>query len=315
MILHLYSSLLPIILPSQQLVDRLSVPASKTPSKLDIKLDPTLRYGTLSDAKNCRFRPITVAGVRRKKLAAQQAQNGSSTGASDDNNRKEDPKFNFINRQEAEERARREDLLFEMGKRDYDALVDKKRCPKCGAKKSYDEVREKKKICPNCKVEYCYAVDWAKISRQFFKKEYSYQRRSQEVRQTLERDLEQERTGGRSMEGGKTLTPEEEQDFFDRMAERLQRRKEKMDKLASEMYEQPCTFQPSTNSGTLSSRSGSRIRSGRDNSVYEEEDDWEYDEDGRLKRFDPVQDFNNRFEQDLQYRKEKFPEKFVRSYK
>jgi hypothetical protein len=49
--------------------------------------------------------------------------------------------------------------------------------------------------------------------------------------------------------------------------------------------------------------------------VYEEEDDWEYDEDGRLKRFDPVQDFNNRFEQDLQYRKEKFPEKFVRSYK
>jgi hypothetical protein len=56
---------------------------------------------------------------------------------------------------QTEERARREDLLFQIGKKEYDAIVDKKRCPKCGAKKSYDEVKEKKKLCPNCKVLYC----------------------------------------------------------------------------------------------------------------------------------------------------------------
>lgn len=115
-------------------MDRLSGPAQRLPSKLDLKLDPTLRHTTYSDAQNCRFRPITVAGIKRRKQAAQQSND------SNNDNRKEDSKFSFINRQEADERTRRAELEFQMGKKDYDAIVDKKMCPKCGAKKSYDEV-------------------------------------------------------------------------------------------------------------------------------------------------------------------------------
>ena len=77
----------------QNLVDRLSVPSNHLPSKLDLKLDPSLKHTTFSDAKNCRFYPVTVAGQRRKKLAAQEQ-------SSPDNNKKEDAKFSFINRQE-----------------------------------------------------------------------------------------------------------------------------------------------------------------------------------------------------------------------
>ena len=43
-------------------------------------------------------------------------------------------------------------------------------CPECGAKQSYDEVKEKRKFCPNCRVEYCAQLSWAKVSNKFFKK-------------------------------------------------------------------------------------------------------------------------------------------------
>jgi hypothetical protein len=77
-------------------VDRLSAPSSYGPSKLDLKLDPTLKHTTFSDAKNCRFYPVTVAGQRRKKLSAQEQ------SSPDNNNKKEDAKFSFINRQEVQ---------------------------------------------------------------------------------------------------------------------------------------------------------------------------------------------------------------------
>ena len=35
-----------------------------------------------------------------------------------------------------------------MGKADYDARLDKKYCPKCGAQQKYDEIIEKKKNVP-----------------------------------------------------------------------------------------------------------------------------------------------------------------------
>ena len=46
----------------------------------------------------------------------------------DDDGRKEDAKYGFISRQEAEERNRRETLDFNIGKAKYDALIDKKVC-------------------------------------------------------------------------------------------------------------------------------------------------------------------------------------------
>ena len=48
-------------------------------------------------------------------------------------------------RQEAQERSRRQEQEQAIGKADYDKMIDKKQCPSCGAKQSYDEVKEKRK--------------------------------------------------------------------------------------------------------------------------------------------------------------------------
>jgi len=288
---------------SKNLVERLSGPAQRLPSKLDLKLDPSLRHTTYSDAQNCRFRPITVAGIKRRKLAAQQSNDNNN------DNRKEDAKFNFINRQEADERTRREELEFEIGKKDYDAIVDKKMCPKCGAKKSYDEVKEKKKLCPNCKVEYCHAVDWAKISKSFFRKGHEYAQRSQEHRARIAKEIEEETYVTKKMIDHETgsiiemkqplkqkITAAEETEFFARMEEKLRRRESKLQQLESESLAS-CTFQPSV------------YPSMRNTSRSEYDDENIYDDEEERRR-DPVQSFLNRYQDDLHYRKERFPEKF-----
>ena len=48
-------------------------------------------------------------------------------------------------RQEAQERSRRMEQELAIGKSNYDKIIDKKQCPSCGAKQSYDEVKEKRK--------------------------------------------------------------------------------------------------------------------------------------------------------------------------
>jgi uncharacterized protein YbbK (DUF523 family) len=48
-------------------------------------------------------------------------------------------------RQEAQERSRRQEQEQAIGKAEYDKMIDKKMCPSCGAKQSYDEVKEKRK--------------------------------------------------------------------------------------------------------------------------------------------------------------------------
>ena len=133
--------------------ERLSSCTVRQPSKSDLKVDPTLGYSTLADAKECYFHP-RINGKEKKKSR------GNRRGRNDDDdeeNRPED-KFAFINRQEAEERNRRDELEFQIGKAKYDALVDKKACPQCGSKQSYDEFKEKRKSCSVCNVEYCAQV-------------------------------------------------------------------------------------------------------------------------------------------------------------
>ena len=51
----------------------------------------------------------------------------------------------FYYRQEAQERTRRTELDLAIGKAAYDKIIDKKQCPVCTAKQSYDEVKEKRK--------------------------------------------------------------------------------------------------------------------------------------------------------------------------
>jgi ribosomal protein S27AE len=118
--------------------DRLSKP--KQSSSIDDKrrqYEPDMKYTLYDEVENCTFRP---------KLTSSTAE--SKGGAREDG----DEKNNFIQRQEATARNRREELDFKMGQADYAAKIDKKECPVCGAKQSYDEVKEKRKQCPNCRV-------------------------------------------------------------------------------------------------------------------------------------------------------------------
>lgn len=131
----------------RQSADRLCVSSLHHPSRADLKVDPTLAYSTFDDAKECTFRP-KISGKATKKRE----------NKDNDDGRVEDTKYSFINRQEAEERNRRDQLDFKMGQANYDALVDKKACPQCGNKQSYDEFKEKRKMCGNCRVEYAPAV-------------------------------------------------------------------------------------------------------------------------------------------------------------
>ena len=114
-----------------------SIGSSNNPSRV---ADPKMRYTLLDEAENCTFRP--------KLTSSTEESGGRKRGGDND-----DEKSSFIVRQEATERGRREELEFSMGQAKYDAVVDKKQCPKCTAKQSYDEVKEKRKPCPTCKVQ------------------------------------------------------------------------------------------------------------------------------------------------------------------
>ena len=90
---------------------------------------------------------------------------------------------------------------------------------------------------PHLQVEYGPAVDWAKISKSFFRKEKEYAMRAQERREKVEKELEVERTYATyssvdSSTGSvmqvkaplkQQLTKEEEREFFNRMEQRMQR--------------------------------------------------------------------------------------------
>lgn len=173
------------------------------------------------------------------------------------------------------------------------------------------KVKEKKKLCPNCKVEYCHAVDWARISKSFFRKGHEYAQRSQEHRARIAKDAEEQTYVTRRQFDSETgsivekkqplkqkITASEESEFFARMEEKLRLRESKLQQLESEKYE-TCTFQPSVNSALSNS---SRNEFGYyDDDVYDEEED---------RRRDPVRSFLNRYSEDLHHRKERFPEKF-----
>lgn len=123
------------------------------------RADPTLTFSRYDDAKECTFQPRITGGKQAKGRGSKRGNDDD-----DDNGAKED-KFAFLNRQEAEERNRRDEIEFQIGKANYDARVDKKACPQCGAKQSYDEFKEKRKSCVICNVEYCSKVRYSHMHK------------------------------------------------------------------------------------------------------------------------------------------------------
>lgn len=115
-------------------------PAQQARGKGGGKAERLLRYGSLDDARNCLFKPKTILDP-----------NGESKADEDQGERKTD---NFVQRQEAWNRKVRKEKAFCIGKKDYDARLDKKQCPSCTAVQAYDEFAEKRNLCVECAVEY-----------------------------------------------------------------------------------------------------------------------------------------------------------------
>lgn len=234
-------------------INKLTKPVYVEPTK-DMKAsDPTLRYATFDDAKECTFKP---------KIHSNHGSSESKSGGGHG----DDAKSSFIERQEAKERTRRADLEFAVGKAAYEKILDKKYCPSCGAKQSYDEVKEKRKKCPNCGVEYRAKNQFdSKASKQFFENVKKYAQKAEMEKmstlQRLEEDFKRsretqvfDRATGRviTVTAGETVkwTEERKQEFFERMEEQDERRKLAIRQIEQEAY-QNHTFKPSLNKKRL----------------------------------------------------------------
>ena len=171
-----------------------------------------------------------------------------------DNEEKDSHDYSFILRQEANERKRIIEREFQKGKKDYDALVDKKYCPNCKATQSYDEVKEKRKNCPNCQIPYAFKTDWSKVQNQFYKRQndaYVNHLRALELkkkevvdkeRKSMRLQVDHETGEIFTVEGdyGHDLkwTRDVEDDFFTRMEESETKRQMNIKKLDEEIYGQ-----------------------------------------------------------------------------
>lgn len=298
--------------------ERLSRPAQHAPSKLDVKLDPTLKHSTYDDAKETTFRP-TIHGRSKRAEAKQRADVDDDDGPV----RKEDPKYSFISRQEAEERNRREELAYKIGKQDYDALLNKRVCPKCGAKQSYDEVKEKRKLCPNCRVEYIIPLTWAQVSKGFFQKCLDYSQRVQQHKEAVRKEVEDEyryvtrreidpTTGKHYLvreQRSHRLTKEQEEDFLQRVQEHVDRHKGVLRQLETQIVAEYFPFKPQ-----IAKYLKPRRRSG-DEDLDEEDLEMFDDEDEEEDGANPIQAFLRRYERDMEARREKMPERYLATRK
>ena len=199
--------------------------------------DKNFKYALYDDIENCTFRP-------NLKHTDGGESGGSGTAA-------EDSKSNFIDRQEAFERKRRSDQELSAGKNDYDATIDKKFCPACGAKQSFDDVKEKRKKCNMCQVEYRPKLAWGAVKDDFFcRQNDSFVRGGESLKQAERTVLKAERTSTREKFDAATgaivvedftigdgvWTPAAEREFFDRMKISSDKKEAKLKKLEHSLY-------------------------------------------------------------------------------
>jgi hypothetical protein len=62
------------------------------------------------------------------------------------------------------------------GEEAYKTVLDKRQCPQCTAVQSYDEVKEKRKLCANCNVEYQRPRVWAAVRKRFLQRLHEFER-------------------------------------------------------------------------------------------------------------------------------------------
>ena len=122
-------------------------------TRAEMKADPRLMHAKLDDAKECYFHP---------RVGGSSGGGGGGKGKHRDESKDEEEskssRFSFVMRQENKEKLRLMKLQDRAGKANYDCLVDKKVCPQCRMKQTYEEWKERRKKCPLCSMEYCSSV-------------------------------------------------------------------------------------------------------------------------------------------------------------
>ena len=207
-----------------EMVERLSQAIPKidnmAPSKH--KLRPDQMYARYEDAKECTFKPKT-----------KKRDNGENRG---------EEKDNFIDRMEAKQRQKVDSLEAQMGKAAYDAIIDKKVCPTCGSKQSFDEYKEKRKKCQICNVEYRSKLTWAQVGRGFLDKH----RKEQEIAEMKRKKMQEDEILAQKKFSEKYAqwTPELEKEFFARMDEALAARDRNLKQVEAEIKKEKYPFRP-----------------------------------------------------------------------
>ena len=128
-------------------------------SEKDKKKDRTLKYSLYDEARNCTFKPRIHGKKKSETVDPDVKQAGGNL---------------FFDRQEAALRKSRDELDKKTGEKEYAKLLDKKYCPQCCAAQSYDEFKNKKNQCQNCRIDYRRKIVWGQIQNKFFEKGKEY---------------------------------------------------------------------------------------------------------------------------------------------
>jgi hypothetical protein len=119
-----------------------------TPRRSAAQVDAHRRFDRDDDARNCTFAPRVL-----KSSKAMVRSSGP-----------------FMQRFESAEEAHRSALETRRLKKEYEARVDKKMCPKCGVSQSFDELRQHKNACQRCKAPYRHRLVWGEVGPRFLKR-------------------------------------------------------------------------------------------------------------------------------------------------
>lgn len=280
-------------------MDRLSKSSKTEPDAKEMRKDRSLAYLLYDEAKECTFRPSLHA-----------KRNGESKRNRDDDEKKEDSKYSFISRQEAEERARREELAFNIAKAEYDARLDKKVCPVCGISQSYVDVKEKRKHCQTCRAEYRHPLTWSQVCNKFFRNSKQFSQRVLSKLEKIKKELDKEykyierkrfneKTGLIELfkeERKLNLSAVEEAEFFRRLDEKIKLREKNLKEIEADAY-QHYTFKP------VVSKRSKFGDDGDDDDLGGDDDDEDLE--------DPVRAFLRRYDEDMELRRDKMPQKYL----
>lgn len=264
-------------------INQLVQPTHHMYTSAELAKDPTLRYSLYDDAKECTFMP--------KPSKRQQTESKDDSEAKGDND--SNAKFlRFIGNIESKEKERIYKLEKTIGSTEYKQKLDKKYCPSCAAEQSYDDIQEKRKKCLVCNVAYKPKISWNVVQRQFFEREKSYSELREQARVKLIEDLSKLNRPAQHKYDPKTgkivvkdvdvlkFTKQVAEDFFERLNNFEEDRERAIKEKTEEIYQK---FKPTKRHGS-----------------DDDDDDIE----------NTIQQFFNRYYEDLDERRKKTPWKF-----